>query len=601
MRQGIVTLLAVCLAACGDNPTDPPTPPENQVRVLNGPATCDACEAVNFTVAGPGLDKVIDASLKHHATHEAVETIAEIRHFVGDSGPVLLIRIGFAGSAPKGDYDLYLRTVEIGGADGSPLIVPVAVKITTPPPGPEIPPPPPGPIGTLRVTVTTSGPVPTVQYLVTVNPCDPDYVCPGRYVDPTGIVSIQLNPGRYAIGLANLPSNCTVVSAPTPDVPIVADRTTNVSISVTCLVVPSGTIRISAPTTGITSRVQFEAIVSPCDQVHACSVIVAPGGTGTIVQRTGNYTVSLGNVPPACTVAEPRSVAVTVVAGQAVDISFSVTCPPAGTVHVTAAVTGPNPDDTFLVTEGDCDYYYYYCDSKELLAGASVDFSLAPGSHLIGLTGYAQNCSVDVPNPRTVTVMAGERTDITFAVTCIAMTTIRVSVPVTGPDADAGFLVGVGDCPRSPCTQQWVESGGVTLFEVPAGTYAVQLTDVASNCTLSGTNPVLVATSPGSATEVTFPVTCIALPVVRVTAPTTGTNRDASYIAVNETACDYYYGCWQQVLPATGAVQFKVTPGDYVFRLIDIAGNCTVTGPNPVTVHVVLGVNPELAFPVTCQ
>ena len=53
-------------------------------------------------------------------------------------------------------------------------IVPVAVKITRPPPGPEIPPPPPGPIGTLRVTVTTSGPVPTVQYLVTVNPCDPD-------------------------------------------------------------------------------------------------------------------------------------------------------------------------------------------------------------------------------------------------------------------------------------------------------------------------------------------------------------------------------------------------------------------------------------------
>ena len=84
------------------------------------------------------------------------------------------------------------------------------------------------------------------------------------------------------------------------------------------------------------------------------------------------------------------------------------------------------------------------------------------------------------------------------------MTTIRVSVPATGPDADAGFLVGVGDCPRSPCTQQWVESGGVTLFEVPAGTYAVQLTDVASNCTLSGTNPVLVTTSPGSATEVTF-------------------------------------------------------------------------------------------------
>ena len=61
MRQYIVTLLAVLLVACGDNPTDPPEEPANQLRVINGPATCDACEDVEFTVAGPGLNKVIDA------------------------------------------------------------------------------------------------------------------------------------------------------------------------------------------------------------------------------------------------------------------------------------------------------------------------------------------------------------------------------------------------------------------------------------------------------------------------------------------------------------------------------------------------------------
>ncbi len=92
---------------------------------------------------------------------------------------------------------------------------------------------------------------------------------------------------------------------------------------------------------------------------------------------------------------------------------------------------------------------------------------------------------------------------------------------------------------------------------------------------------MVVTTTASSTTNVTFQVTCTALPVVRVTAPTSGTNRDASYSVVNETTCDYYYGCDQKVLPATGTVEFKVATGSYVFRLIDIASNCTVNGNNP--------------------
>ncbi len=86
MRQYIVTLLAVLLVACGDNPTNPPESTADQLRVINGPATCDACDDVEFTVAGPGLSTVTDASLKNHATGADIETSAEIRHFVGDSG-----------------------------------------------------------------------------------------------------------------------------------------------------------------------------------------------------------------------------------------------------------------------------------------------------------------------------------------------------------------------------------------------------------------------------------------------------------------------------------------------------------------------------------
>ena len=136
---------------------------------------------------------------------------------------------------------------------------------------------------------------------------------------------------------------------------------------------------------------------------------------------------------------------------------------------------------------------------------------------------------------------------------------------------------------------------------VPAGTYTVRLTDVASNCTVNGTNPVVVTATAGSTTNVTFQVTCTALPVVRVTAPTSGTNRDASYSVVNESTCDYYYRCDQQVLPAAGAVEFKVATGSYVFRLIDIASNCTVTGPQPGHGERRGRRTTDLVFPVTCQ
>ena len=601
MRQYIVTLLAVLLVACGDNPTDPPEEAANQLRVLNGPATCDACDEVEFTVAGPGLNKVIDASLKHHGTGEEIGTSAEIRHFVGDSGAVLLIKLDFLSGAPTGDYDLRLHTVETGGAQAS-LNIPVAVKIISPPNDPDSPTPPPGPTGIVRVNTITSGPVPPEPYLVTVDPCDAIYVCPGRNVAANASMYVQLNPGSYTLALDHVPASCTVAPPHSVSVTVVAGQTVNVSFRVACVTAPTGSIRISAPTTGAIPGSPYEAIVEPCDLLHPCRGSVSPGGAGTIVQVPGNYTVTLGNVPASCTVGEPRSVPATVTANQTVDVSFSVTCAPAGTVRVTATVTGPDPDENFIVLEGGCDWYYDDCNLEELSVGGSAVFSLAPGTYTISLFDVATNCSVAAPHPRTVTVAANVQTDVAFAVTCVGIANIRVSTLTTGLDKDLYYAVEVSDCAAGYTCSQGMEASGTLEFNVPSGTHTVRLTQIAENCTVNGANPVLVTTPSGSTVNVAFQVTCTALPFVRVTAPTSGTNPDAAYIVVNETECDYYsYYCSQQVLPAAGAAEFKLTPGSYVFRLTDIASNCTVTGPNPVTVNVVLGVNSELAFPVSCQ
>ncbi len=124
---------------------------------------------------------------------------------------------------------------------------------------------------------------------------------------------------------------------------------------------------------------------------------------------------------------------------------------------------GPQSRRKFQGPRGSCDYYYDDCNIRDLTVGGNVEFSLIPGTYTIALTGVAQNCSVALPNPRSVTVVANVETEITFAVTCVAMTTIRVSVSTTGPDADPFYQVGSGDCPLGPCSQP-LEAGSFTTL-----------------------------------------------------------------------------------------------------------------------------------------
>jgi hypothetical protein len=390
-------------------------------------------------------------------------------------------------------------------------------------------------------------------------------------------------------------------------VTVVSNQTVNASFSVACTTPVTGVLRVSAPTTGL-SATPYVATVSPCDLIHDCTGSVPAGGTASLVLNTGSYTVTLGNLPPGCTVAEPRSVQVTIAQGQTVDASFSVTCPAPGTVRVTASVTGTDLDNSFAVTEGDCDswYGYDYCDSRNLAAGATVDFTLAAGSHTITLSDIAPNCTLAGPNPRIVTVVSGVTADVAFEITCAAAARIRVSATTTGPDPDQGYQVGVGPCGTGHCTL-WLDAGGFVEFTEYQGNYLVRLYDVASNCTVTGDNPMSVSTTGGATTNVMFAVACTSPPpsppsgLVRVTTPTTGADRDTYYSVVNETLCDGWYGCWQQEMPATGVAGFTVPVGSYVFRLTDIEANCTVTVANPATVTVVANTTTELVFPVSCQ
>src|SRR5437867_6468544 len=83
---------------------------------------------------------------------------------------------------------------------------------------------------------------------------------------------------------------------------------------------------------------------------------------------------------------------------------------------------------------------------------------------------------------------------------------LRITTVTGGIDLDpSGYLLGAGG----------VLHGGVgvnTTADLPrlfAGTYSVALADVASNCTVSGDNPRMLAVTEGATATYTFKVTCV--------------------------------------------------------------------------------------------
>ena len=103
-----------------------------------------------------------------------------------------------------------------------------------------------------------------------------------------------------------------------------------------------------------------------------------------------------------------------------------------------------------------------------------------------------------------------------------------------------------------------------------------------------------VTASASTTVSLDFAVTCAASGTVRVTVGTTGANPDGAYLVSIDD------GAQTQGLTDGSIVLASMAAGDHSIALLDIAPNCTVSGPNPVTVTVIAGVTTDLRFAVTC-
>ncbi len=98
------------------------------------------------------------------------------------------------------------------------------------------------------------------------------------------------------------------------------------------------------------------------------------------------------------------------------------------------------------------------------------------------------------------------RTDVTFNVVCArAVGSIRVTVATTGSPADPnGYQVTLD----GGAGQHVDADGSLRVDDVPVGSHAVGLGDMATNCSVSGGPSRQVAVTTGGIAEVRYAVSC---------------------------------------------------------------------------------------------
>jgi Tol biopolymer transport system component len=267
---------------------------------------------------------------------------------------------------------------------------------------------------------------------------------------------------------------------------------------------------LEAPTTGILEITTATAGAEPDTDGYVVTVDDGPqtviGATATFQLQnveSGDHSVQLAGIAENCAVAgeNPRSIQVD--AGKTARLDFVVTCvAAAGTIQVAVTTSGSATDPDGYVAKLD--------DGEPGLPVASngnVTFGgVAAGSHTVTLTEVAADCAVTGGPVQSVTVAAGETSELAFEVTCaLPAGSIQVTTATTGSSLDPdGYTVSV-----DAGTPQAIGPNATLAFEgLAVGTHSVALAGIAGNCHLDGDNPRTVEVPQGS-TTVTFEVTCL--------------------------------------------------------------------------------------------
>ena len=227
----------------------------------------------------------------------------------------------------------------------------------------------------------------------------------------------QLAPGPHTLGLSGLAANCQVVGDNPRAVTVTPGQTAQVPFAVTCTAPEptAGSLVVSTATSGSDQDADGYSIQID----NAAAQPIGANTSLTLVNLpAAAHSVRLLGMAANCSVSGSNPVQVTVPAGGSTTASFSVTCtsitPSTGGIQVNVTTAGDSPDDGYTVSvDGGA-------GQSVTSNGSRTVASLTPGSHTVGLSGIAQNCTASGDNPRTVSVVAGQTATVSFAVNCTA-------------------------------------------------------------------------------------------------------------------------------------------------------------------------------------
>jgi hypothetical protein len=352
--------------------------------------------------------------------------------------------------------------------------------------------------GTLAVTAATTGSdLDPDGYTITVDDAQSQDLASNGSASFAG-----LPPGSHVVALSgtSVAPNCTVSSANPQTVNVTAGATVTATFNVTCSAVPtSGNLTVRTTSTG--SDIDADGYTATVDGSTTSAQAVGVNDSVTFNGLSaGSHTVVLSGLASNCTTDNTQTV--TVSAGATARAAFAVTCqavPTTGSVTVSTATTGSDidPDGYTATLDGTT--------SQSVASNGGVTFeNLSAGSHTVALSGLAPNCTTTT-NPQTVTVTAGSAAHVAFNVTCQATTgALTVSATTAGSDLDSdGYTASVDGGPG----QAIGANGSATFTGLSAGSHALELSALASNCTTTN-NPRTISVTAGTTAQAAFAVNC---------------------------------------------------------------------------------------------
>ena len=361
---------------------------------------------------------------------------------------------------------------------------------------------PPAP-ATLEITTSTSGPEPDADgYSIQIDGG------PARSIGTAANLTVtEVTPGAHTAQLGGVAANCTVSGDNPRAVSLSAGETTTLPFVITCSAT-TGTLTITAATSGPSP--DADGYIISIDGADRGPLAVSGAVTITGL-APGSYLVGLSGMAANCQIQGDNTRSVIIAAGANAGLAYTITCetPPAGagSLRVTTATTGPDPDRdgyTFAIDGGV---------SQPIGVNATTTLTnLSAGTHVVTLAELAGNCTALQTSTRSITVVSGAIAELNFAVACTATTgTIRVSVATSGSPIDPdGYVAQLdGGEPGLPVGT----TGSVTFTGVPAGSHTVVLGGLAANCAVTGGASQTTTVTAGATSELSFSLTCTVISV----------------------------------------------------------------------------------------